>query len=361
MRKSVMMKLLILLFMVILVPAGLFAEQLKKVAILDIINIDKKTSFQYLESSITEAIAKMLTDRYAFRRMQKERLDEITGVNFLYHEDFYTKSVAMNIGLLGSQDVVISGGFRVDDANPNKISIQTEIRIFDIAKKKAIADFSMKGPADDRIWDTIASISGRIVNEMKPVLPNKDEWKKKEGSGDDESKPLFSNLSFGIRSGGFMYTNGWAKYFKPEQPIFGLFARWNIPVLWSRLGMQPEFYFFRHSLKPGHGTMIQNENLTGVTDNYAMGGVLFLEFEPSRLFIIRPQLGGGRITQTTTVTGKVNSNFSNSVPFTSGGLEFAYMINKTVSLALTARTFMEIEKNIITYAHTITAGVDFKL
>ena len=82
----------------------------------------------------------------------------------------------MNLGIIGNQDVVVAGGFRIIENNGKDITIVTEIRILDIAKKKVIAEFIMKGPADDRLWNTVDAMTQKIADEMKSVLPNKNEW-----------------------------------------------------------------------------------------------------------------------------------------------------------------------------------------
>ena len=82
----------------------------------------------------------------------------------------------MNLGLLAKQDVVISGGFRIDESVASSPAILIDVAIFDVAQKKLVASFTERGPADSRIFDTVTRISDLIAEKAKSVLPNKDNW-----------------------------------------------------------------------------------------------------------------------------------------------------------------------------------------
>lgn len=85
---------------------SLQAEGLKKVLILDFINIEKNANFQYLETSITDSVTEMLRKRFAFTESDKDKTESVATENFLFRDDYYTKSTAMNLGLLTRQDIV---------------------------------------------------------------------------------------------------------------------------------------------------------------------------------------------------------------------------------------------------------------
>jgi hypothetical protein len=137
------------IFFLAAVFTSLYAQGLKKVLILDFINIEKNANFQYLETSITDAVTEMLKKRFAFAASDKGKVESVATDNFLYHDDYYTKSTAMNLGLLTQQDIVICGGFRIVKKKGDRIV--TQVRILDLQKKKAIAEFEVEGPADASI------------------------------------------------------------------------------------------------------------------------------------------------------------------------------------------------------------------
>ncbi|MDH5721209.1 MAG: hypothetical protein OEZ13_11450 [Spirochaetia bacterium] len=190
-------------FLALSVSLPLYAASLKKVLILDFINIDKNSNYQYLEASITDAVREDLKKLFAFRETKKRQIDEVSKTNFLFREDYYTKSTAMNLGLLAKQDVVISGGFKIINASEAKSDelrkekdtqiIAAQVRIFDIAKKKTIAEFIEEGPVDSRIFASVEKIANRISQEAKAILPNKEDWQKT--SAEDENLPPRNQIS----------------------------------------------------------------------------------------------------------------------------------------------------------------------
>ena len=89
---------------------SLSAAGLKKVIILDFKNFDKNVNYEYLESSITDAVRNDLKSRFAFKEMAPEEWRKLAKDNyFLWPEENYTKGFAMQLGLTGRQDVVVGG------------------------------------------------------------------------------------------------------------------------------------------------------------------------------------------------------------------------------------------------------------
>ena len=97
----------------LLANGQIFGAQLKRVLVLDFINADKLSQYSYLESSITDAVRKSLSAKFAYSETRRHNWEAIAEDNFLYKEDLHTKSAAMNLGLLSKQDVVIAGNFNV--------------------------------------------------------------------------------------------------------------------------------------------------------------------------------------------------------------------------------------------------------
>ncbi|RME91251.1 MAG: hypothetical protein D6767_05500 [Candidatus Hydrogenedentota bacterium] len=90
----------------------LFSARIKRVLILDIKNIEENPNYNYLENSITDAIRNLLKKKFAFYEMPKEKWQSIAEENYVYPEDYYTRTSAMNVGLLTKQDIVIAGEFK---------------------------------------------------------------------------------------------------------------------------------------------------------------------------------------------------------------------------------------------------------
>ena len=138
------------------------AAGLKKVAILDFINIENDEDFQYLESLITESVQKSLKEKFAFKDLPKRKWEEIAKINYIYRNDLHTKTASMNLGLLTKQDVIISGGFRKENIKKKgrlETAIKININILDISKRKIISEIKMKIKVDNNIFSKIDDIA----------------------------------------------------------------------------------------------------------------------------------------------------------------------------------------------------------
>lgn len=155
----------------LVVTSGLVAE--KKLLLLPIKNTSGNASYNYLEPSITEATARELKKRFQFQSMPESEWKLLAEKNVLLIEESHTKTVALQLGLLGRQDVVIGGQFEVKDGK-----LSTHIHIADIANKEILKEFTIEGYADSRIWDTVKDIADRVALEARAVLPNKGDFQR---------------------------------------------------------------------------------------------------------------------------------------------------------------------------------------
>lgn len=173
---------------------GIEAASLKRVILLDFKNVLKKRQFNYLEPSITNAIREKLRKRFAFKELEKEQWQEAARDNFISEDDLYTYSAAMNLGLLLRQDIVVFGGYVIEDKKQSEFpEIKTRVRILDLAKRKEITDFETKNKVDSTLFTAINAIADRIVTEAAPILPNASEWSRGTIT---EDIPSFNQLSF---------------------------------------------------------------------------------------------------------------------------------------------------------------------
>lgn len=337
------------------------AAGLKKVLILDFNNIENNPNHEYLASSITDAVKKMLKDKFAFKETDRKKWEDVAKENYIYAGDFYTKTAAINLGLLALQDIVISGSYRVVTPKGKKdLVIETSVRILDISKKEVISEFEIDGPADNRIWDSVGKIAERISTEAESILPNKEEWKRTGMEEEKERLPFLTNVNLGIRLGGYLYHGGWSEYFKPQQPVIGLVLRGSTPFIWKRLAFEIDLYYLNHILKEGDKTRAQTLDLQGSTANYFFGLFVMAGIPFVRELALFPKIGGGYVFQVTTVTGEASDNFTNNFPFACAGFDLVYPLNKFVDITLTVQEFAEFEKKIVTYASNANLGVNLK-
>lgn len=337
---------------------SLQAEGLKKVLILDFINIEKNANFQYLETSITDSVTEMLRKRFAFTESDKGKTESVATENFLFRDDYYTKSTAMNLGLLTRQDIVICGGFRIVKKKGDRII--TQVRILDLQRKKAIAEFEVEGPADASIFESTEKLANRVADEAKTVLPNKDDFQKK-GISSTGSTVFFDKFTMGVRAGGIYMHSGFNQSFVAQQPMLGLLAKVNIPAIWQHLGFEVNFTYFRHNLKSGDATVAQALGLSGVTTNYLPTGRFFVDFPLGKNLTLSAAIGGGYVMQTTTVTSTTTITFNNGFPCVAGGFDLAYSLGSQFSLVFGLNSFFELEKNAYSFVHAASLGANYRL
>jgi len=151
------------------------AARLKRVLILDFKNVEEKANYQYLESSITDAVSASLKEKFAFEESPRQLWETLGKDNLIYQEDFHTQTAAIHLGLLARQDIVIAGRFTIRE-KASGVEIHTHVRIIDVNSQKLIAKFIEVGPADGRIFDSVGRIATRITIEAAAVLPSKGEW-----------------------------------------------------------------------------------------------------------------------------------------------------------------------------------------
>lgn len=344
---------------VFLLATSLHAQALKSVMTLDFINIEKKENFAYLEASLTDAVREKLKQNFAFKDITSDIYQPVADQNYIYRKDFYTETAATNLGLLAKGDIVIAGGFRIVETKKNT-EIRISVLLIDTAKKKNIAEFTEKAPADASIFETVEKIATRITKEAAAVLPSKDDFQRK-GYSTSGSNPWFGDFSLTLRAGGTLYFKGLAQYFKPEQPAINVNMQIFLPAIWQRLFVQGDFTLLRHSLKDGNDTVVQSLQLSGVTTNYMLLGYLGASFPLSKRFSVLPKIGAGYIMQTTQVTGSSAGNFNNGFIAFGGGADLLFSINKNLDASLGLVSLGELERSALTYVFQGLLGIRLRL
>ncbi|AFM13022.1 hypothetical protein [Turneriella parva] len=149
--------------------------------LLDFKNVLKKTDYDYLEASLTDAVRNRLKEKFVYREIEKSEWQAVAKQNFVMEEDLYTFTAAMNLGINAQPDVAIFGGFFIESKRgSSQQEIRTRVRILDLNERKEIADFEMKSVVDASIFETVEKIADRIANEAAAVLPGKEAWAKGE-------------------------------------------------------------------------------------------------------------------------------------------------------------------------------------
>jgi TolB-like protein len=331
------------------------ASGMKKVLVLPFINIEDNKNVQYLEATLTDAVRKKLKKLFVFQKLPQRQWQQVAQNNYFFRDDYATKSVAMNLGLLAKQDVVIAGGYRV--TGKQELKIHTTVRILDISQKKVIAEFTEIGPADNRIFDTVNTIAAKISDKAKAVLPTKGEWQKK-GLSVEPSQPFMSDFRLSLGAGGGFYLLDHSDNIEAKQPALSAGLSGNLPFLWSRLILGLEASYIQDTPIADKNPNIEGLNI--VTSNYILGASLGPRFYLGSL-AVWPRFGGGYLIQTISVTGDRTDELTHSMPFARGGFVLAYPLNASLDLTLAVDSLAEFDAGSLTLLNMARLGVQFRL
>lgn len=335
---------------------------LKKVIILPIINIDKDANFAYLEGSITDSLKERLREKFAFAELPEEKWTLVANENFILRDDFHTRTAAMNLGILANQDIVINGGFKPVNkkiaGGKIKTSIHAVAHLLDVKKKKTIATIELDLPADSELFTAVGQVADRMEAETRKVIPSKEDAARSGLKA--ESAPFFSDFSLGLRGGGGVYVAGYAKYFSAQLPALGAVLHAAMPNF-GGLTTELAFTFMGHRLKEGNDSAIQQLGATATTANYMAAWSFGYRFGLSARWYLEPQVGGGYVMQSTTVTGSgINSTLNNGFPFARGGLVTGFRVNQLIDVSVNVESLAYIEQGTMTLLPLALAGVHYK-
>lgn len=161
-------------------PALLHAATLKKVLILDVVNIDKNQNYDYLVGSITDAFTAKLKENFAYSETPKESWQKAAVAGDLPFEDeSYTRTYAMSLGIRMRQDIAISGSFRVIIANRQQV-IKATLFLIDVKNKKVIDTIEKNMPLSGDLFGKVDELASELTEAAKKVLPGKDYFVKHE-------------------------------------------------------------------------------------------------------------------------------------------------------------------------------------
>jgi hypothetical protein len=180
-RRTIGRYLFSFVIMLAISNSSLFARSEKRVMLLDFKNVLKKSDYDYLEASLTDAVRNRLKEKFVYREVEKSEWQSVAKQNYVIEEDLYTFTAAMNLGINAQPDVAIFGGFFIESKRgSSQQEIRTRVRILDLNERKEIADFEMKSVVDASIFETVEKIADRIAKEAAAVLPGKEAWAKGE-------------------------------------------------------------------------------------------------------------------------------------------------------------------------------------
>lgn len=197
-----------------------------------------------------------------------------------------------------------------------------------------------------------------MEQEARKVIPSKEEAARTGLK--PEGEPLFADWSLGLRGGGGVYVAGYAKYFTAQLPALGASLHASLPKF-GNLTAEFGLLSIGHRLKEGNDSVIQSLGVAGITSNYMASWGIGYRIPLMAKLYLEPQLGGGYVMQTTTVTGNgVNSTLNNGFPFVRAGFLNGYRINQTIDVTLSVESLAYIEQSVMTYVPLALVGIQYK-
>ncbi|GAB4433922.1 MAG: hypothetical protein OHK0011_17040 [Turneriella sp.] len=352
-RKQIYYVVVLVACILPVLPAG--AQQLKKVAVLELVNLDKNANVEYLSGSMTDAMEEKLSGKFSYQKADKRELTRVAEENYLYKDDYATKSVALNLGLLAKQDVVIAGGFSVRKSGKGE-ELLTTIRIYDIPNKNVVAEIREKNPVDSTIFESVDKITTRIVDAAKAVLPTKEEWQR--GGGKGASGPWFNNWSLLLAAGGGIYAMEYADRIRPELPALRLALTGNMPLIAEKATVHLSASYLTD--KPIAGKNPALEGLDVVTTTLMPGLWFGYRWEPGS-WQIGPRLGGGYALQSIKVSGLRNESLTNMLPFAGAGFDVGLRLSRNLDLALSLEAVAQTQAGTVTLLSMAYLGISLRL
>jgi len=149
----------------------------KRMLIMDFRNTHGDPNFQYLEISLTESVRKYLHEKYEILEPEPAEIQRrVRDGYFLFPEEFHNKNVALQLGILTGQDVVLSGGFKQKTSEQGSTIIIVDVIILDVEHKTLVKKFTYELKVDSNLFVAIDKLAQRVVVEAKSILPYKGQY-----------------------------------------------------------------------------------------------------------------------------------------------------------------------------------------
>lgn len=298
-----MVKTLSLFFVVF--GAKIHPAALKKVLILDVVNIDKNQNYDYLVGSITDALTEKLKTNFVFKETLKADWQAAATKNdLLFEDESYTRTFAMSLGIKMKQDITISGGFRVVVVKGQQV-LRATLFLIDVPNKKIIDIVEKDMPITGDLFSKVDTLALSLTKSAAKVLPGKDFYAQNKESFDLERSSLrLISEAYLLTAIGPKQFDETSSYITPSRmaQTFGGGLRYQ-SGLWRKFDwyVQGMFYYSGAALiSQQSGTTIPQKFLGG-----AVTGGIGYTLDIGRRFQLTPWLGGGYFF------GQTKLNYSN--------------------------------------------------
>ncbi len=145
--------------------AEIAGDELADVAILKFINNTGSPSYNWLETSLPDAINDSMKDKFEFRRTAKEWAQGISEGVLENKNDFDIADIRF-IAENTSSDIIIFGNYTFD-SNKNKITIYT--KIFHLSRNSITGVIALDSPVDSSLFNVVDKAAAQCIEHIEKI------------------------------------------------------------------------------------------------------------------------------------------------------------------------------------------------
>lgn len=192
-----------LCFLTVIISASTAHARVPEFLFIPIENTGRNANYAYIGKSVTDELKKQINEEFAVHEIPERGWRSIAQDNqFIYEDEFYTRSVALQLGIILKRDVVLSGGYSVEPSKKGGTDMVIfNVYLQNIRERKIISHIKFDTPADGTIFVKMNELRDKMIVELAKVLPNK---KDAERTYYEDEAVYFKNQLF--LSGGTSFT-----------------------------------------------------------------------------------------------------------------------------------------------------------
>jgi hypothetical protein len=158
-------------------------------------NAGRNPDYEYIGKSATKELNRLIGKNFAVREISERTWRALARENqFIYEDEYHTRSVALQLGLILKRDLVLSGSYLIEPSKDGGTdTVFFNVYLQRIKDRKMISHIKFRTPADASIFTRMNEFSSMVIAELSRVLPDKNEAEKKFY---DEELQFYKNQFF---------------------------------------------------------------------------------------------------------------------------------------------------------------------
>ncbi len=164
-----------LCFLIIIFSAVTAQARVPEFLFIPIENTGQNANSEYIGKSVSDELRNQINENFAVHEIPDSAWRSIARENqFIYEDEYSTRSVALQLGIILKRDVVLLGGYSVETSKSGGTDVVVfNIYLMSIRDRKIISHINFKTPADATLFTKMIELRDRVIAELAKVLPNK--------------------------------------------------------------------------------------------------------------------------------------------------------------------------------------------